>query len=426
MVDTSKMSNYHAIATVTATLRDILFDNLNITQFAGIKVTSKPPDVIESGGPGLRLNIFLYKITINQGFKDRELPLRNTTGELVRHPLLALNLHYLLTAYTNDTDDLQEIESQQVLSKAMMTLNENSILSRDKILATRKNSSKIPDKGLDDHLETQIELVKLSPDSLSLEEITKLWSSFFQIHYRLSISYIATVILLESKKKTKISPPVQERNLYILPVAKPSIEKIEPQIVQSGPQAAITIFGHNLMAETVEILVDNLTVKPTLDDVSSDRIRIALPSQMEAGIKSVAVSHPLTIGKPPVKHGNWNTSNIAAVVLSPRITDPSGIRKVARGSTLTIKVDPGVTQKQKVYVLIGQYQFDVTLPKPEDVSFPIHVLPDITIPTDFPLELIPQRFPLRVRIDGIDSFVNFDNNPSSTAYKEYVPSVDIT
>jgi hypothetical protein len=420
------MTNYHAIATVTATLRDILFENLNIPQFAGIKITSKPLDVLETEGPELRLNLFLYKVTPNRGFQDVELPVRNTNGELVRSPLLPINLHYLVTSFNNDTDELQEIKSQQILSKAMMILNENSILSREKILVTRMNSPKIPDKDLDDHLETQVELVKITPESMSLEEITKLWSSFFQIHYRLSVSYLATLILLDSKKEPKISPPVQERKLYVLPLTKPTIEKIDPQIVESRPDSHITIFGQNLMAENVEILFGNVTVKPSTSDVFSDRIRVILPSQLETGIKSVIVAHPLTVVEPPTKHGNWNTSNVAAFVLSPTITDPVGINTITRGSSLTITVEPGVTHQQKVLVLLGEHQFEVKLPKPEDAVYPIHVLPALTVPTDFPLESAPQRFLLRIRIDGADSFVRFDNDPSSPTFEQYVPAIDIT
>jgi Pvc16 N-terminal domain len=307
-----------------------------------------------------------------------------------------------------------------------MTLNENPILSRQKILQTRMNSDKIPEKDLDDHLEAQIELVKITPEPLSLEDITKLWSSFFQTHYRLSVSYLITVVLLDSNKKTKISPPVQERNLYVFPLGKPAIERIDPQIVESGPQANITIWGQNLMAENVEIFFGNVIATPDVKDVFSDRITISLPSQLESGIKSVLVAHPLAIGEPPIKHGNWNTSNVAAFVLSPRITDPSEIKKAARGSSFALTVEPAVTHKQKVSVLIGQHQFDIKLPKPDEVVYPINVLPDITIPKDFPLEVSPQKFLIRVRIDDAESLVKFDNDPSSSTFEEYVPAIEVT
>ena len=209
------MSNYHAIATVTATLRTLLLESLTIPHLSGIKITSKPLDVLEHDGPELRLNIFLYQVTQNSAYQNFDSPTRNASGELAKPPLLALNLYYLFTPSNIDTDELQEIRSQQILSKVMMTLHENPVLTRKKILETRMLSPKIPDKDLDDHLETQIELVKISPHTLSPEETANLFSRFFQIPYRLSVAYLTTVILLQSKVKTKVGPPVQERKLYV-------------------------------------------------------------------------------------------------------------------------------------------------------------------------------------------------------------------
>jgi hypothetical protein len=43
----------------------------------------------------------------------------------------------------------------------------------------------------------QIENVKLTPISLSLEELSNLWSVFFQVPYALSVAYEAAAVLIE-------------------------------------------------------------------------------------------------------------------------------------------------------------------------------------------------------------------------------------
>ena len=62
------MTNYHAIATVTAVLRDVLYNDLK-GPFNQIAVTSKPPDVVEKETGKLRLNLFLYHVIPNAGFR---------------------------------------------------------------------------------------------------------------------------------------------------------------------------------------------------------------------------------------------------------------------------------------------------------------------------------------------------------------------
>ena len=47
------------------------------------------------------------------------------------------------------------------------------------------------------NLHEQIERVRITPQPLSLEEISKLWAAF-QTNYRLSAAYQAAVILIES------------------------------------------------------------------------------------------------------------------------------------------------------------------------------------------------------------------------------------
>jgi hypothetical protein len=243
------MSNFHAIATVTAALHDLLYDSLKAPPLAGIIVTAKPPDKLEAEARKMRLNLFLYHSSPNPGYQTFDLPTRDAMGRLEKTPVLALNLYYLLTADTADKDDLQDIQCQQILAKAILTLHENPILTKKMIRDARMSNTKIPDADTGDNLDDQIELVKISILPQSLEEMTKLWSAFFQTHYRLSVSCLVTVVLLDSKKVIKPGLPVQNRNVYVLPFKQPVINRIEPQIVELTADTRIKLIGNNLLAD---------------------------------------------------------------------------------------------------------------------------------------------------------------------------------
>ncbi len=97
------MSSALAIAAVTASLRDRLYNGLldhELSNVGSVSVTAKPPDQISKDTTELnQLNLFLYQVTPNLGWRNADLPSRDNGGTRVTNPPLALDLHYLLTAY---------------------------------------------------------------------------------------------------------------------------------------------------------------------------------------------------------------------------------------------------------------------------------------------------------------------------------------
>ena len=97
------MSNALAIASVTAVLKDLL-DNALIDHSAAVDgpvtVDALAPDRIKTGEEEIaQLNLFLYHLTPNPGWRNVGLPSRDGNGGPLSNPPLALDLHYLLTAY---------------------------------------------------------------------------------------------------------------------------------------------------------------------------------------------------------------------------------------------------------------------------------------------------------------------------------------
>src|SRR6185503_15896940 len=99
------MSTALALASVTAVLKDLLNNGLidhDVGASVGeVIVSTLPLDRVDSleADKKSRLNLFMYQVTSNPGWRNQALPSRDSNGERVSNPPLALDLHYLLTAY---------------------------------------------------------------------------------------------------------------------------------------------------------------------------------------------------------------------------------------------------------------------------------------------------------------------------------------
>ena len=116
------MSSPLAIAAVTAVIKDLL-DNALIDQSNGpVAVSAVAPDQVRSlTGDKSQLNLFLYRVAPNTGYNNAQLPSRNSAGERVSSPPLALDLFYLLSAHEKN-----DFGAEIMLGYAMQVLFENS------------------------------------------------------------------------------------------------------------------------------------------------------------------------------------------------------------------------------------------------------------------------------------------------------------
>jgi hypothetical protein len=210
------MSNYLAVATVTAVLRDVLQEAAG-TAVPGATVTTCRPEAVNDGGQNKPVvNIFLYGVTPNAALRNADLPTRNADGGLVRYPQAALDLHYLLSFYGAES----ELVPQRLLGRAISALHAQPLLSPDKIRSVIKVSHKTKGQSGyigESNLDEQIEPVRFSPLSLNLEELSKLWSVFFQVPYALSVAYEAGVVLIEPGATPPPRPPKIVEAVHVEP-----------------------------------------------------------------------------------------------------------------------------------------------------------------------------------------------------------------
>ena len=127
------MSSPLAIAAVTAALKDLLNDGLlnhqDLSSIGSFSVTALPPDRVTTGqNEPNQLNLFLYQVTPNLGWRNADLPSRNTQGARLSNTPLAIDLHYLLTAYGS-----QDLKAEVLLGYAMHLLHETPVLTREQL-----------------------------------------------------------------------------------------------------------------------------------------------------------------------------------------------------------------------------------------------------------------------------------------------------
>lgn len=386
------MSSALAIAAVTAVLRDLLNNGMidqNISSLLGnVIVSALPPDRIDisTDNQQSQLNLFLYQVTPNAGWRNVGLPSRNGDGERISNPPLALNLHYLLTAY-----GAQDLHSEILLGYGMQLLHETPVLPRSEIrdslaLSTHVGGgSGLPAQMqalLTSELAEQVEQIKIIPESLNTEEISRMWSAM-QANYRPTAAYQATVVLIESKRSTKSALPVRARNIYAVPFNQIVIEEIKSQVQAGDPILSnqpilvgqnLAITGQGLSADNVKVIIGGVEQTPAKADVTSEQIIMALPQTLKAGAQGVQVVHPLSMGTPETDHRGFE-SNLAAFVLRPTIDSGSvsftaGVGSDPLQGTVMLTVDPPIGDSQRVVLLLNEL---IAIPSPSLTSPPAPV-----------------------------------------------------
>ena len=201
------MSNYLAIAVITAALRDVL-QSAALSAVPGADAVLKRPEAMNTDGQDkAAINLFLYQAAPDPTWSNMDLPTRNSQGVLTRRPRQALALDYLLSFHGSEL----LMEPQRLLGSVLTTCHTHPFLAPESIHKTIANSPYLAQGALFD----QAEQVKLSQVNLSLEELSKLWSVFFQVPYTLSVVYRASPVFIEARLETKDIQVVAQEGVHI-------------------------------------------------------------------------------------------------------------------------------------------------------------------------------------------------------------------
>jgi hypothetical protein len=407
------MSSPLAIAGVTAVLKDLLNNGVIDRDLGGavgsnVNVTALPPDRIDTGTQEKnQLNLFLYQVTPNLGWRNVGLPSRDGNGATISNAPLALDLHYLLTAYGD-----KELNAELLLGYAMHLLHENPVLRRADIrtsLVAAPPPAPVSGNLLPPafrnaaaaDLADQVEVIKIAPQYLSNEELSKLWTAF-QGHYRMGAAYLVSVVLIEAQRPTRAVLPVRDRRLHVLPFQQSTIDSVKPQVLRVGEE--LTLHGQNLKAMGLRVSFGPVTVNPT--QTTDERLQVLVPAGLAAGVNTVQLVQDFDFATSVEPHRGY-ASNVAPFVLAPRITTqpaaPGDPLLATHGTTFGLDLDPPVASEQDVRLLIGSRS--LLLPPRDPAAMPVTKL-DFPIPADFPLG----TYLLRVQVDGAQSLLDVDNS----------------
>ncbi|MGH7525497.1 MAG: DUF4255 domain-containing protein [Gemmatimonadales bacterium] len=396
------MSNFLAIATVTAALKRLLQAAASQAVTGAVVRTGRPEAPANGGVVTAGIDLYLFQVTSNAALANDDLPTRRGDASLIQRPRLALDLHYLLTFRGNETD----LEPQRLLGNATRALHASPVISKN-LIALALGDFGFLTAPVPSDLADAFELVKLTPLLLSLEELSKLWSVFFQIPYNLSVAYQATVVVIEGNETPVQALPVLARRLYVMPFEHASIEQVESAAGPGLPIFAgdtLVLRGRQLRRDPTRVAVRGVAVNPS--SVATDEVRVPLtappfpPNTLRAGAQGVTVVHPVMMGVPPVEHGGFE-SNVAAFVLRPRITAVTAPDSSHVNTTLTPPVGTG----QRAVLLVN------TTP---GVPAAAYVFPRPPAPADaatigFDISGVPAgTYFVRVQVDGGESPVVLD------------------
>ncbi|MEM9004659.1 MAG: DUF4255 domain-containing protein [Cyanobacteria bacterium P01_F01_bin.86] len=439
------MSNYLAIATVTATLQRLLQASIQ-ADVEGARVTTLRPENLGEGAPESGVNIFLYQILSSTAFGNSQMAGRQWRHEGGKKSLVALDLHYILSFYGDEL----ELESQRLLGSTLRTLEDLGNLT-PAILQDTIDNRAYPFLA-DSDLPEQSEAIRIERQDLDRDELSTLWSTFFDTAYLLSVAYKVNVVLVEGDIPARRALPVRDRHLGALPTGlKPVIEQVLCSAGRYSPilrDSTLLIRGRQLESPHTRIKLGSHLLEP--QSLSSNQAVLdlgAIPVEhLRAGIQGLQVVYPRSqsrsvftdrptspaaaersraaIATPPRPESElqWVESIVEPFVLRPTIGTISleavvGSEDDPRSGRMHLVFDLMVAASSRVIVALNErsrtdpaeYIF-VAQPRDQD-SNAIEVL--LT-------GVRAGEYLIRATIDGAESLLQVDLDPQSPTYEEYI------
>lgn len=436
------MSSPLAIGAVSAVLRNLL-DNGMIEAGAAIgatvNVSAVAPDTIdlENAEEPPRLNLFLHQVTPNVGWRNEALPSRSAaTGDRLTNAPLALDLHYLLTAYGR-----ADFQAEILLGYAMHLLHERPVLDRAAIRRALNPSpldvSMLPPafQALSaSDLADQVELIKVTQATMPGEDMSRLWAAI-QTHYRPTAAYHVSVVLIEGARPGH-SPlqvlsrgPVdavtkRDRGVLVHPDLLPPL----PTLVEVTPPAdqtaarlgeTVTIEGLRLSGSGHRVRLTHALVStpielvPSAPNAAGTALTVTLPNDAPAQAAFAAGPWALTLRFTPTGEPTPRETNAAALLLAPApviVADaPLGLPAISivRGGapprvSVTLRARPQVRLAQRAALVLDTVEASA---RPRATAADPLVF-------DFPDSVAPGGHWLRLRVDGTDSLLLDRSGPA--------------
>lgn len=355
------MSSAMALAAVTSLLQTCLTHVYNASVLGTVNVSAVAPDIVQNTvGTGSdappQVNLFLHQVTPNAAWRNALLPSLAADGATrLTNPPLALDLHYLLTAYGG-----ADTEAEALLGYAILMLHENPVLPRALITSilgtlpggTYNNALKAA--GID----TQIEMIKITPSTLGREEMAWLWTAL-KADYRPTFPFQASVVLMRNDNPAAFSLPVLTRNIGVQAGPPAQLYVVEPPNDQAAAVVGdmVTITGASLSGASLISLVNpkantTYTFAPAAGAVKDTLFTFTVPedpTHLPVGVCQISLIYEDSSNN-ILEHTNAVTIAIGAKILGA----PAPTAAASGGGTLiTLSCDPQMRPGQTVYLVVG-------------------------------------------------------------------------
>lgn len=444
------MSNFLSLATVTEAVRQLVEDGANDAISGAQALVVRPPTNLSSnhppGKPNVYAGVYLYQVMPNSSWRNAETPTRRSDGSLVRTSRTAYDLNFMLSFYGDDN----KLEPQRVMGAVLRNLNARPVLTKDQIVLAQNTAvGNVLITPVKSDLDKEVEKIKLTLLPLALEELSKVWSIFFQTTYQLSVAYQASVVFIDGTEVTSSALPVRARNIYVRTFESPVIEQVlskalpadEPSAtrgVVSGDTLVLT--GYRLQGDVTRVRLAGVEVTPEEVSPSQVTVKLDVPpfpaDTLRPGAQGVQIIQKINMGTPETEHKGFE-SNVAAFVLhptvvpgTPNITATSVVVSTTfHNADIPLSFTPRVGIDQRVAVLLNEfdppitrsafrYRFDVPVEpaSPSDIS--------VAALTAKVTHVASAKYLLRVQVDGAESLLETSANPLDPKF--VAPQVDLT
>jgi hypothetical protein len=336
-----------------------------------------------------------------------DIPQRVRPGE-TGYPPLALNLYYIVTAYGQDNS---ELIAHLLLGAAMRILHDHTVLSRDEIEQTFAASA----------LHEQFERLRITPQPVSLDDISKLWTGF-QSEYRLSAAYQVSVVLIDSTRPQRMPLPVLQRGAgdrggSVVATPSPSLRVVNLPHGKASAELGdtLTLVGDHLDGDALtarfrHARLEDARERTPLAGSTATQMQVTLPDTAEdptvpstwpAGVYMLS----LVVQRPGLPA--W-TTNAIPFALAPQMTSlaPQQVLQANVPFTLTVTCSPQVLAAQRAVLLFGDREIQAnTITTPADPTA-------VTTLTFTVRDVVAGVYVVRLRVDGVDSIpVDFTTTP---------------
>jgi len=358
------MSNSFAIAAVSAVLQHFLQNALgDLSTFFGgaVMLSSKAPDLVQFEiGAGAtaqnQVNLFLHQVTFNPGWRNVGLPSLGTDGRTpIKNPPLALDLHYLLTAYGSEN-----WQAEALLGHALLMMHQYPVVARSDIgtalgaLPVNPFNTALKNAGLAD----QIELIKMTPSTLGREEMAWLWTAL-KADYRPTFPFQVSVVLIQPEVPLGLPLPVLSRSITANVSVPAQLLQIAPPDQQISAAAGDTVkvtgeFLKGAAGVTITYARLGISVAAPATSVTATSLAFVVPAEtaakpFPAGIYSIAVDFTDSTG------ATIQTTAPLPIAIAPviQLVPPPHVVTSATETLITLIFSPRAQSNQGVSLSIG-------------------------------------------------------------------------